>query len=128
LVDQILLVSGLTLLILISPGPDMALVLRNTFIGERIAGAQTAMGILTGNLLHISYCVAGVGLLVSRSIVGFSLLKYAGAAYLLYLGVSSLLESNDAEQSDIRENAHRGKTFYLQGLLNNILNPKGTLF
>ena len=71
---------------MISPGPDMVIVMRNTVAGGRDAGLRTSLGILTGNLVHIGYCVLGIGWLISQSIVAFSALKYAGAAYLVYLG------------------------------------------
>jgi threonine/homoserine/homoserine lactone efflux protein len=67
----------------------MVLVLRNTFVGGRRAGLQTSMGILSGNLVHISYCVLGIGVLISQSILAFSALKYAAAVYLIYLGIMS---------------------------------------
>ncbi len=125
--EQVLIVAGLTVLVLISPGPDMALVLRNTLIGGRLAGVQTSLGILSGNLVHISYCVAGIGWLISQSIVAFSVLKYAGAAYLLYLGLQSFRESRTPVAPAGGE-PNRGRNWYLQGLINNVLNPKGTLF
>lgn len=128
MLDQILIVAGLTVLILISPGPDLALVLRNTFIGGRVAGLQTSLGILSGNLVHISYCVAGIGWLISQSIVAFSILKYAGAAYLLYLGVQSFRDSRKPVAPASSDDVPRARNWYLQGLINNILNPKGTLF
>jgi threonine/homoserine/homoserine lactone efflux protein len=87
--DQVLIVCGITLLVMISPGPDMVIVMRGTVVGGRAAGLQTSLGILAGNLVHITYCVLGIGWLISQSIVAFSILKYAGAAYLVYLGLTS---------------------------------------
>jgi len=106
----------------------MVLVLRNTFVGGRHAGLQTSIGILAGNLVHITYCVLGIGLLVSQSIVAFSMLKYAGAAYLIYLGVMSFragAKTLDIDDIDRRRLTH---SWFVQGFLNNLLNPKGTLF
>lgn len=128
LLDQFLVIVGVTLLVLISPGPDMAIVLKNTLAGGRRGGLLTSVGVLTGNLVHISYCVIGIGWLIARSIVAFSVLRYAGAAYLVYLGVSALL-ANDARvrQADsIPTGPARG--WFVQGFVNNVLNPKGTLF
>src|SRR5574341_1272938 len=101
MLDQISVIVSVTFLVMVSPGPDMVLVLRNTFTSGRRAGLQTSMGILSGNLVHITYCVLGIGLLISRSIVAFSTLKYAAAAYLIYLGIMSFrsgaktLDTND---------------------------------
>ena len=83
---------------------------------------------LAGNLVHITYCVLGIGLLISRSIVAFATLKYAAAAYLVYLGVVSL--RGGQRPLEVPEAAVWRSTgaWFVQGLVNNILNPKGTLF
>jgi threonine/homoserine/homoserine lactone efflux protein len=70
--DQILVIVSVTALVMVSPGPDMVLVLRNTFAGGRGAGLQTSVGILSGNLVHITYCTLGIGLIISQSILVFS--------------------------------------------------------
>lgn len=93
MLDQILVVVGITVLIMISPGPDMVIVMRNTMIGGRVAGLNTSAGVLAGNLVHIAYCAVGIGWLISQSILAFTLLKYAAAAYLIYLGLMSLRDS-----------------------------------
>lgn len=130
MIDQILVILGITLLIMISPGPDMVIVMRNTFVGGRAGGLQSSLGVLAGNMVHISYCAVGIGWLISESILAFNVLKYAGAAYLIYIGVMSLLAKDMAlseeAKAGLRKNA--GKSWFLQGFLNNILNPKGTLF
>lgn len=126
--DQILVIVSVTVLVMISPGPDMFLVLRNTFAGGRRAGLQTSMGVLSGNLVHISYCVLGIGVLISQSIVAFSVLKYAAAAYLIYLGIASFRSGDqrlDANEVVARRPDSR---WFVQGFVNNLLNPKGTLF
>lgn len=128
MLDQILIIVGITVLIMISPGPDMVIVMKNTFIGGKSAGMSTSIGILTGNLVHITYCTIGIGVLISQSIVLFSVLKYASAAYLVYLGVSSWMAGKQTLQVSEAPSggAHRG--WFTQGFVNNILNPKGTMF
>lgn len=128
MLDQILVIVSVTSLVMVSPGPDMVLVLRNTLVSGRAAGLRTSIGILTGNLVHISYCVLGIGVVISQSIVAFSALKYAGAAYLVYLGVMSL--RSGATRLDLADIDDRrpNRTWFAQGLVNNLLNPKGTLF
>ena len=70
----------------------------------------------------------GIGLLISQSIVAFSALKYAGAAYLIYLGIKSFRsEAKTLDTNDIG-NARRSSTWFVQGFVNNLLNPNGTLF
>lgn len=128
MLEQIGLIVGVTFLVMVSPGPDMLIVLRNTLIGGRSAGRRTSLGVLTGNLVHIGYCIVGIGWLISQSILAFSVLKYAGAAYLIYLGVASF--RSDASRLDPRllPTARSRRAWFVQGLFNNLLNPKGTLF
>ncbi len=130
MIDQILVILGITLLVMISPGPDMVIVMRNTIVGGRAGGLQSSLGVLAGNMVHITYCAIGIGWLISESILAFNILKYAGAAYLIYIGVMSFRAKDmvlSAEtKAELQKNA--GKSWFLQGFLNNILNPKGTLF
>jgi RhtB (resistance to homoserine/threonine) family protein len=126
--DQILLIVSLTALVMVTPGQDMVLVLRNTFVGGRGAGLQTSAGILSGNLVHITYCLLGIGLIISQSIVAFNTLKYAGAAYLIYLGIMSFRSGARTLDTDDLERRRPHRTWFLQGLVNNLLNPKGALF
>jgi len=128
MIDQILVIAGITFLIMISPGPDMVLVMRNTMIGGRTAGLATSSGILAGNLVHITYCAVGIGWLISQSILAFTILKYAAAAYLIYLGFMSLRASGKPLDSGPMRDGVSQRTWFAQGFVNNILNPKGTLF
>ena len=130
MIDQILVILGITLLVMISPGPDMVIVMRNTIVGGRAGGLQSSLGVLAGNMVHITYCAIGIGWLIFESILAFNILKYAGAAYLIYIGVMSFRAKDMAlsaeTKAELQKNA--GKSWFLQGFLNNILNPKGTLF
>jgi RhtB (resistance to homoserine/threonine) family protein len=126
--NQILVIASVTFLVMVSPGPDMVLVLRNTLVSGRRAGLHTSMGILSGNLVHISYCVLGIGLLISRSIVAFSALRYAGAAYLIYLGIRTFRSGDQTPDANDVEGWRPTRTWFVQGFVNNLLNPKGTLF
>jgi RhtB (resistance to homoserine/threonine) family protein len=128
MLHQMLVIVSVTFLVMVTPGPDMVLVLRNTFVSGRPAGLQTSIGILSGNLVHITYCVLGIGLIISKSILVFSALKYAAAAYLIYLGIMSV--RSGARTLDTNEGDGRppNTTWFVQGFVNNLLNPKGTLF
>lgn len=128
MIDQILVVSAATFLVMISPGPDMVIVIRNTFTGGRAAGLQSSLGILTGNLIHISYCAVGIGLVISQSVLAFTVLKYAGAAYLIYLGITGMFSKQASLAPDGMPRAPSGRSWFMQGFLNNILNAKGSLF
>ena len=128
MLDQLLVIVSVTFIVMLSPGPDMVLVLRNTFVGGRRAGLQTSMGILSGNLVHITYCVLGIGVLISQSILAFSALKYAAAAYLIYLGIMSFRSGDKRPDTSDVESRRHNRRWFVQGFVNNLLNPKGTLF
>jgi RhtB (resistance to homoserine/threonine) family protein len=123
------LIVGITLLCMLSPGPDMVLVMHSTLTGDRRQGLATSLGVLTGNLVHIAYCALGIGYVVAHSVVAYGALKLAGALYLIFLGVSGLRGAmrGDAEAA-LAAARPRAASAYLRGLLNNLLNPKGALF
>ncbi|MEZ5536174.1 MAG: LysE family translocator [Thiolinea sp.] len=127
MLEQAIIIIGITFMVMISPGPDMLIVIRNTLIGGKTAGLQTSAGIVAGNLVHISYCLVGIGLLISQSIVLFTILKLLSAAYLIYLGISSL-RSKPQPLDATSSLPASSRTWFIQGFLNNILNPKGALF
>jgi threonine/homoserine/homoserine lactone efflux protein len=106
----------------------MVLVTRNTLVGGRAGGLETSIGILTGNCVHMAYCAMGIGWLISRSILAFSVVQYLGAAYLVYLGITSFFAGHQSLEIDPQRLRPRKRTFFFQGLVNNLLNPKGTLF
>ncbi|MDD9944005.1 MAG: LysE family translocator [Myxococcales bacterium] len=134
MVETVCALVGLTVLCMLSPGPDMVLVMRNTMAGGRNSGLVTSLGILTGNAVHVTYCAVGVGWLVARSVVVYGFLKYAGAAYLIYLGVSGLRSKHRAVGNFAGGNLRKpsrtedDRRVFFQGLLNNLLNAKGALF
>lgn len=114
-----------------SPGPDFAVVMRQSVRGGTPVGIWTSLGVGSGILLHVTYCLLGVALLLSQSPSLFNIMKLIAAAYLFFLGVQSLrlsMRSADADratQQDVVASA--GRAFAL-GFLTNGLNPKATLF
>jgi len=133
MLESLLIVVGATFLCMLSPGPDLILVLRNTWIGGRRAGAATCLGILTGNLFHMTYCALGLGWLIVQSVVLYSAVKYAGAAYLLFLGIQGLRARAESQGSVAPVDTEvvdggTGRRPFAQGLVNNLLNAKGALF
>jgi len=126
--EKLLLVVGVTTLCMLSPGPDMILVMRNTLTGDRRCGGLTAFGVLTGNMFHIGYCTLGIALLLSQSPVAYNVLRVASAIYLVYLGVQSLRSGDTSKVEPSASAGRRPTNAYWQGLVNNVLNPKGSLF
>lgn len=128
MIHQVLTIVGITALVMLTPGPDMIIVMRNVHGGGRAAGLRTALGMVAGSLVHITYCVVGIGWLISQSILAFNLLKYAGAAYLIYLGISSLRAGSVSPDASVERAKGSSRAWFLQGFATNVLNPKATLF
>lgn len=123
-----------SLLILI-PGPDMALVTRNALLAGRRAASFTALGAGVGSVVWALASVLGIAILLEASAIAFTILKFVGAAYLSYLGVRILIASfHNRQSADLSSSASPKKTLgrstaFRQGLLNNLLNPKaGAIF
>jgi RhtB (resistance to homoserine/threonine) family protein len=131
LLPELIAVAVLQFLIIIAPGPDFIVICRNSLVYSRQAGIYSALGLTLGILVHASYSLIGIGLIISRSIVLFSIIKYLGAAYLIYLGYKSLTAKPERIQQQSRAQASKtmGKLAAVRtGFINNILNPKVTLF
>ena len=93
----------------------------------RPAGLVSAAGVCSGILVHTAFAAVGLSAILARSAVAFSVVKYAGAAYLVYLGVKTIL---DREGFVLPRQAQRAKlsVVFRQGVLSNVLNPKVALF
>lgn len=116
----------------VTPGPDFAMVVRQSVARGRRAGILTSLGIGSAILFHAAYTVAGLGLLVAHSLLAFNLLKWAGAAYLIYVGIRTWrapAPDLDALASSAPAPSVAGDlgSFSL-GFLTNALNPKAVLF
>ena len=112
------------------PGADFAMVLRQSIAHDRRAALFTSAGIATSILVHGSYTLLGVGVIVGQSLLLFNILKWAGAAYLVWLAISAL-RSPPPKAPEIGELAvAKGGDWAAFGLgfLTNLLNPKAVLF
>jgi len=125
---ELLVVITITILAVLSPGPDFAMVTRNSLVLSRRHGVFTALGIGLGVMLHIGYTLLGVGLLVKESLLLFSVLKIAGALYLVYLGIG-MLRSRAVEEEIVVDAPRVSAWVALRtGFLTNALNPKTMIF
>lgn len=123
-------VAFLNLLAAMSPGPDFVMVVRNSLCFSRRSGIFTSLGISLALGVHLFYCAAGVGFLISKSIILFSIIKFLGAGYLIYMGIGSILTKGskiDVNTERSTADLTRSQAFRM-GFLTNVLNPKATLF
>lgn len=114
-----------------SPGPDFAIVSRNALVHSRSAGLWTSFGVTVGCLIHLSYCLLGLALLITQTPWLFQVLKIAGAAYLIMIGLRAALGTSRGLSSAAQANGSESMSSasaWLQGFLTNLLNPKATLF
>ncbi len=131
-IDDFIALGIIGLLGAISPGPDFVVVTQSSLSYGKRAGILTSLGVAIGCLIHISYCILGIGVIVSESIILFNIIKYLGAAYLIYLGVKALVskpsQSTLLDVSTTSGNSLSSAGAFRKGLLVNLLNPKVTLF
>ena len=113
------------LLLAITPGPGIFYVLARTLAGGRREGFQSSFGTFFGGLFHVFAAALGVSAILAASAVAFHTVKYAGAAYLVFLGIK-MIHSRNAEMST-ETSAPKGNAFR-QGILTEALNPKTALF
>lgn len=125
---ELLAVVTITIFAVISPGPDFAMVTRNSLLLSRRAGVLSALGIAAGVWVHVAYTLLGVGLLIRQSLFLFTVLKFVGAAYLIWLGIR-MLRTKPAETTGLAAHPALSDIGALRvGFLTNALNPKTTIF
>ncbi len=122
-------IAIIALLAAISPGPDFVVVTKHAVMYSRSNAIMATLGIGAGILIHSSYCILGLAVIISQSLLLFSMIKYLGAAYLIYLGLKSLFSKTHhlAFKPTTPKNVSHWAAFR-DGFLTNVLNPKCTLF
>lgn len=127
----ILTVAMIHLLAVMSPGPDFIMTMRNSLVYSRRSGLYSAIGLGLGILVHVAYCLAGIAIIISQSIVLFTVIKYLGAAYLIYIGIKSLRAQTSPLEDGATQHVSRDMTKWQavrSGFITNATNPKATLF
>jgi RhtB (resistance to homoserine/threonine) family protein len=127
---EFLTVVVVHLLAVASPGPDLAVVLKNSISLGRRAAIFTSLGVGCGIMVHVIYSVLGIGLIISQSIWLFNVIKWLGAAYLIWIGIQGL-RAKRRDAADIEADTDlklSDKSAFLSGFMTNGLNPKATLF
>jgi len=158
MITEFFALTFIGLMMIISPGPDFAVIVKNSLAYGRQSGIFSSMGVAVANLCHVTINLLGIGIIISQSVVAFTVMKILGAIYLLSIGFKSLLakpESKESEspslslsraQQDLQSRAlqsdkamlnnplsFQGKKFtkrrsFLSGFLTSVLNPKACLF
>jgi RhtB (resistance to homoserine/threonine) family protein len=134
---QFIKVGVAHLLAVASPGPDFAMVVRQSLAHGRRAAIWTSIGIGTAILVHVTYALLGIGILLRAYPVAFATVKYVGAGYLAWIGARALMsrprhglaEAPFGSKAAITRPAQpSGRAAWTTGFLTNVFNPKATLF
>jgi len=135
MITGFLTIGILQTLAVICPGPDFAIVVKNTLNFSRRAGIITTLGITSGILFHLTYCLLGFAILLHKFPFLFTIVKFLGCGYLIYVGICELLSSpppapSSGDNQNITASSQQFsyQQVFRQGLLCNMLNPKAALF
>jgi RhtB (resistance to homoserine/threonine) family protein len=124
-------ITILNIIVLISPGPDFAVVVHNSLVYGRRTGIMTAVGITVGELVHLSYIILGFGSVVANNFWLLSVIKFCGCVYLVQMGFRMLFSKPkkiNLESGVLNAKVISGYKAVLRGALTNFLNPKAILF
>ena len=122
---------GVSAIVIMTPGPDTALTIRNTLLGGRRAGIFTAVGVSSGQAAWTLATAAGIAALLAASEPAFLAVKLAGSAYLVWLGIQAIvsaLRGRSRQRSELSRRPLSRRTALRQGLLSNLGNPKMAAF
>jgi threonine/homoserine/homoserine lactone efflux protein len=115
-------------LLLLTPGPAVLFIVARSVEQGRIAGLASVFGITTGTLVHVLASTLGLSALLTSSAVAFAVVKYAGAAYLLYMGVRRIVSRTGPPAPSLDLPRRSLRRLYRDGFIVNLLNPKTALF
>lgn len=118
---------GASLVLILTPGPDMIYVITRAIGQGRMAGILSACGVCGGLIIHTLAAALGLALLLKSCSSAYFIIKYLGAAYLIYLGIKSLTGRQELK-TVTNEQRQSFENLFLQGFLTNVLNPKVALF
>ncbi|MBU3012697.1 LysE family translocator [Polaribacter vadi] len=121
------LIAGL--IMNLTPGADTMYILGRSIAQGKKAGILSALGISTGGIFHIIFATLGLSIILAKSATAFEIVKYLGAAYLIFLGLKTIFKKAD-EKFELTNESEvvNYRKIYLSGILTNILNPKVALF
>jgi threonine/homoserine/homoserine lactone efflux protein len=117
-----------SLALLIVPGPSVLYIVTRSVDQGKAAGLVSVLGIHTGSVVHVAAAALGLSAILASSAVAFGIVKYAGAAYLIWLGVKAIRERGEERSELGGRREHSLARIYVQGVVVNVLNPKTALF
>ncbi|WP_084962028.1 LysE family translocator [Thermoactinospora rubra] len=115
-----------TLGLLLVPGPAVVYIVTRSVVQGRVAGLVSVAGIHLGSMVHVLAATLGLSAILAASATAFTIVKWAGVAYLLFLGVRALLRKEATEEVELT--AHSRKRLFWEGFVVNVLNPKTAIF
>ena len=129
MIATFLILTSVTFVAMMSPGPDMMLIIKHSGARDRWPAVACIAGICCGVSVHVTFSILGIAAIITASAKLYSIMKFAGAGYLIYIGLKSVLTKdeltlNKTEKSVVEKRA----TPFRDGLLCNVLNPKVTIF
>lgn len=127
-IEQFSLFVTAAVLLNLTPGPDTAFILGRTIAGGRRIGVASALGIGLGSVCHTCAAALGISVFLATSAWAFGLLKLAGASYLIYLGLKTLLQRASLTGYAPQAHSTSAAAAFRQGVITNVLNPKVALF
>lgn len=128
-IPEFISVTIIAIFMSISPGADFVMITKNSLLHQRRAGLYSALGISVAIWLHVTYCIAGLALIIANSVFLFSIIQYVGAAYLIFMGWKTFrATSNIAIETQQEGNSLSDIAAFRMGFITNALNPKTTLF
>ncbi|WP_127960253.1 LysE family translocator [Serratia microhaemolytica] len=126
--NELIAVATITILAVISPGPDFAMITRNSYAFGSRTGLVSAFGIACGVQLHVMYTIFGIAVLIVNSPMLFFTMKVLGASYLIYIGYKSLVNKKLITLNEVSGLTPSPFAAFRMGFLTNALNPKTMLF
>ncbi|RJL24465.1 LysE family translocator [Bailinhaonella thermotolerans] len=117
-----------TIIALVTPGPDMLFVLGCGMRGGARAGVLATLGVITGDALYVAAAAAGLSALLTAFPVVFTVLRLAGAAYLVYLGVQMIRRRKRAQEEEVAAGGMSGRRAFLNGAVSSMANPQTFTF
>lgn len=125
--STVVLFAAAASILVFTPGPNTLYIIARSVQQGRRAGIVSSLGVEVGTLIHVGAAAFGISALLMSSAVAFSIVKYAGAAYLIYLGIKTLLTQEKPATAEVVEEKSLRRAFS-QAVVVNVLNPKSAMF